>query len=167
MALPVRTTGDTVQSPETLLDRLVDADFARLDQYPSFASVRQTLNSLLDTVMRANGGSLQWTLPPIDVYERHGKYYVECAVPGLKKEDIDVEIDDNRLTISAKMQQERKDENARYHFRELRRGSFSRTIIFPTNLDASKVQATSDGGLLKLEIPSNRPAQSKKVAIKG
>lgn len=167
MALPVRSAGDTVQSPETVLERLVDADFVRLDPFANLTQVRRTMNSLLDTVMRSNGGAPSLWLPPVDVYERDGKYFVECAVPGLNKDDIDIEIDENRLTISAKMQQEKSGENARFHFHELHRGGFSRTIIFPGNLDAQKVSATYDKGVLKIEIPANKAATSKKIAIRG
>ncbi|MBV8339837.1 MAG: Hsp20/alpha crystallin family protein, partial [Candidatus Eremiobacteraeota bacterium] len=61
---------------------------------------------------------------------------------------------------------EEKDAGKRHHYRELRRGGFVRSMTFPEDIDPAKVTAAFDSGLLKIEIPSLRPAPTQKVAIK-
>jgi HSP20 family protein len=84
------------------------------------------------------------------VYFRNGTYTVDVVLPGLEKKDVNIEIEGKCLTVSS----------------ELRRGGFSRSVIFPEDIDSETVEATFDHGVLKIEIPSLRPAQPQKVAIK-
>lgn len=156
--------GSAVRSPETIFDRIFEGD-----PFSEIASIRNTMNTLFDGVMRpATTTGAAW-LPALDLYEHDGNFVVECALPGYRKDDIDIEIVDNRLTVSAKTssQTESADENKRYHYREVRRGAFSRTIAFPSEIDASKVQASFENGVLKVSLPSSKPVQTTKVAIKG
>jgi HSP20 family protein len=146
-------------------------DFMGWDPLGQISNVRRTMNSLLDSVMRPGSGTstglADWTVPAIDLYEKDGDYVVECAVPGLKKDDIEIEVSDNRLTMSAKRQEEKTQEDTRYHYREMRRGGFSRSITFPQEIDTDKVNAEYDSGILRVTVPLMKPAQAKKVSIKG
>jgi HSP20 family protein len=102
------------------------------------------------------------------VYEKDGKYIVEAALPGFKKDEISIEVIQNQLKISAKTSEEKsEDKSERYHYRELRRGSFYRAIAFPTDIDADMIEASYDNGILKLTVPPVKPVAGKKVAIKG
>ncbi|MDQ6779983.1 MAG: Hsp20/alpha crystallin family protein [Candidatus Eremiobacteraeota bacterium] len=144
-------------------------DFIAWDPFSQITNARHTMNSLLDSVLRPGGGSLtsDWGSPQLDLYEKDGKYVVEFAVPGLKKDDINIEVDDNRLTLSAKRQEEKTEENTRYHYRELRRGGFSRSISFPQEIDGDNVSAEYENGILRVTLPPTKRAQAKKVQIKG
>ena len=119
----------------------------------------------LDSVMRPVTLK-EFSVPALDLYFRDGTYTLEVAMPGLEKRDINIEIDGNCLTISGTYAKMEEDNDKRFHYRELRRGSFSRSVTFPENIDSEKVAATLDRGVLKIEIPSLRPAQPQKVAIK-
>ena len=135
--------------------------------FPGISRLRRAMNAMLDTAMTGEASAAAFT-PETDVYEKDGKYVVELALPGFKKDDINVEVTDNRLTISAKTSEEKKeDEGSRYHYRELRRGSFWRTISFPQDVDASQIDATYQDGILKVVAPPVKPVEAKKVAIKG
>jgi len=92
---------------------------------------------------------------------------LDVALPGLDKKDITIEVEGNCLTISGTYAAEKEEDekNKRYHYREVRRGSFSRAVTFPEDIDPDKVVATFDRGMLKIEIPSLRPAPKQKVAI--
>lgn len=144
-------------------------DFIGWDPFSQITNARHTMNSLLDSVLRPSGGGLtsDWGTPQLDLYEKDGKYIVEFAVPGLKKDDINIEIDDNRLTLSAKRQEEKTEEGTRYHYRELRRGGFSRSISFPKEIDADNVSAEYESGILRVTLPPTKRAHAKKVEIKG
>ncbi len=144
---------------------LFDRFFDIADPFSELSSVRRTMNSLLDSVMVPTFRS-EFSVPAMDVYFKDGKYVIEVALPGLEKKDIDIEVEGNRLTVSGKYAKEEKDNDKRYHYRELRRGNFVRSMTFPEDIDPDKVVAAFDRGLLKIEIPSLRPAPTQKVAIK-
>lgn len=169
MALPTRTNGGSVRSSEHPLERFFSTDFTRFDPFAELSNVRSTMNSLLDSVMRPSGSQIEgsWA-PAVDVYEKDGVYKVEFAIPGLKKDKIDIEVADNRLTISGSFEETKSDEGeGKYLYREVRRGGFSRTIAFPSDIDADRVSATYDNGMLSLNVPLVKTLQAKKVAIKG
>lgn len=167
--LPTRRAngGTSVATPESILDRFFEGGW---DPFSEIANLRRTMNSLFDSaLLPAVSGSVTtgaW-VPAIDVYEKDGNFVVECALPGLKKEDVEIEVDENSLTISAKHKEEKVDENARYHYRELRRGAFSRRLTFPHEIDPDKVTADYADGMVKITLPASKVHQAKKVAIKG
>jgi HSP20 family protein len=156
----------TVRSDGGRLARI--DDFFKWDPFAEIANVRRTMNSLLDSALSPSSGiSAGWMSPAIDLYEKDGKYVVEAAIPGLKKDDINIEISDNRLTLTAKQQEEREEKNERYHYREVRRGGFARSIMFPQDINADQVDAEYKDGILRVSVPMEKPVEAKKVAIKG
>ena len=170
MVLPTQTNGDAVRKDAHPLERFFDGDWRRFDPFSELANMRRTMNSLLDSAMRPSEGQSQFPgwAPPIDLYEKDGLYHVDVALPGLKKDDIDIEVTDNRLTISGNFEQTSKsDDSAKYLYREVRRGGFTRTIAFNDDIDAEKVAASYENGILKLSVPLVKTLQAKKVAIKG
>jgi HSP20 family protein len=144
---------------------LFDRFFDIADPVSELSSVRRTVNSLLDSVMLP-GLRREIVVPPMDLYFKDGKYTVDVALPGIDKQDVDIEIEGNRITVSGKFTVEEKEDGKRYHYRELWRGNFVRSMTFPEQIDPAKVTAAFDRGLLKIEIPSLRPAPTQKVAIK-
>lgn len=165
MALITKTNGQETTLPTPgMFDTFFSPEVVRWP-FPELTSFRRTMNSLLDNVMLPDTSTLA---PAMDVYEKDGNYIVETAIPGFKKEDINIEIADNRLTVHGKKAEEKMDEaKGRYHYRELRRGTFSRTVAFPADIDIEHVEASYESGILKIVLPPIKPAPSKKVAIKG
>ncbi len=141
--------------------------FDMTDPFAELTSTRRTMNALLDSVMRPFPLK-DVTVPAIDLYNKNGAYTLDVALPGLDKKDVTIEVEGNCLTISGKYASEKEEEenDKRFHYREVRRGSFSRSVTFPEDIDPDKVVATFDRGMLKIEIPSLRPAPKQKVAIK-
>lgn len=138
------------------------------DPLEQFSQARRTMNSLLDSVMGSQGGTLrEWTPPALDLYEKDGKYVVEAALPGLRKEDIEISIAENALSIKADKTEEKEEKDARYFYREVRRGGFARTVTFPQDIDADHVEADYQSGVLKITVPTVAPMKAKKVEIKG
>ena len=101
----------------------------------------------------------------LDVAEEADDYVIKASVPGVKPEDIDVTIADNVLTIrgESKDDQESKDEN--YHVRERRFGSFSRSISLPATVDADKVDANCENGVLTLRLPKSEAVKPKRINV--
>jgi HSP20 family molecular chaperone IbpA len=142
-------------------------DFFTTDPFGALTSVRSLFNSMLDSTLRPRGFQ-GYMLPAMDLYNKDGTYVVEVALPGLDKKDVSIDVDGNCLTVSGKYSKETEEteKDKRYHYRELRKGSFSRSVSFPENIDPAKVNATFDTGMLKIEIPALRPAETKKIGIK-
>lgn len=105
-----------------------------------------------DSITRSGGSTF---IPKTDVVETATAYEVQLAVPGLNKEDFNLEVNDNYLTISGerKFQNEKKDKN--YHSIETHYGSFSRSFTLPENVDASKINARYNNGILEVTIPKD------------
>jgi HSP20 family protein len=109
--------------------------------------------------------TVHWT-PRVNVEENDGGFELTAEVPGMKKEDISIDVKDRTLTISGerKLEEEKKDKN--YHVCERSYGEFSRTFTLPDNVDAGKIEAEYDQGVLKLSIPKKEEAKPKEIKVK-
>lgn len=106
-------------------------------------------------------------VPAINLYEKDGTYVVECALPGYKKDDITIEASGDTLTITGTYSSEKAEEKPHYHRREMRHGSFARTIALPQEVDAEKIAATFENGLLKVTLPAAKAIKAKSIPITG
>lgn len=138
-----------------------------------FDSIHQELNNFLrDTFMTnafANPLNIKkittWR-PAIEVKQNDKNYKVKVQLPGVKKDDIEVELDNDFMTISAEINEEReekeeKEKNERYHTSEFRYGKYKRTISFDTPIKADECNAEYKNGLLTITIPKQNIEQSK------
>ncbi|NOS93117.1 MAG: Hsp20/alpha crystallin family protein [Cyclobacteriaceae bacterium] len=113
-----------------------------------------------DSMVRAGGSAF---VPKVDVLENEQAFEIHFAVPGLNKEDFNIELKDNYLTVSGerKFSNEKKDKN--YHSVETNYGSFSRAFALPENVDPSKINAKYDKGILELTIPKDEKKTLKQT----
>jgi|PeaSoiMetatran63_FD_contig_61_1788187_length_844_multi_12_in_0_out_0_1 HSP20 family molecular chaperone IbpA len=135
--------------------------------FPTIAAMRRMMDPLFDRMMLPGMRERFGSGPLMDVYENDAGYVVECAVPGFKKDDVKVEVTGNSLTVSGAVSQEKTEEKGRYHRRELQREAFSRTIDFPLEIDAAKVSAKFEDGVLKVSVQPVKPIERKAIAISG
>ncbi len=105
---------------------------------------------------------------PVEVRDKKDEYDVRAELPGIKKEDLDIEINDNYLTISATKSEEKNEEEKTYKKSEFSYGEFSRTLYLPQDVDTDKIDAKLEHGVLKLVIPKlNKEDKSiKKITVK-
>ena len=101
------------------------------------------------------------TLPAVNVLDNDDEYIVEMAVPGLKKSDFDVNIDNQLLSISAESNTENEDTNENYTRREFGYSSFKRTFSLPETVETDKIKAKYEDGLLKVMLPKRDEAKKK------
>ena len=108
---------------------------------------------------------IRW-VPRVDIVEQDGGYELVADLPGLKKEDIKIEIQDNMLTLRGekKLEGEKKDKN--YRLCERYHGEFVRTFALPENVNRDGIVAEFKDGVLKLEIPKTEKAQPKQIEVK-
>ncbi len=105
---------------------------------------------------------------PIEVSDKGKEYDIKAELPGIKKEDLDIEIEENYLRINAKKYDETKEEEKNYKHSEFNYGEFSRTIQLPEEIDIEKTEAKLEHGILKITAPKIQKVkdQSKKIIVK-
>lgn len=91
--------------------------------------------------------------PAVNVVESEKNYRLDLAVPGYQKEDFNVDVDGNLLTLSAQSKKEEKEEKENYTRREFSFSSFKRTFTLPENVDAQQIKATYQNGILEINLP--------------
>lgn len=103
----------------------------------------------------------------LDVHETEDGYLLEASLPGIKAEDIDVNVEGETVTLRGQTQStEERKEGKNYLYRERRSGSFYRSIRLPEPLDAERVEATLDHGVLKVKLPRLAQAKNRKIQVK-
>ncbi len=113
------------------------------------------------------GGELLRTWnPAVDVLEDKDSVTVKAELPGIRKEDIDVALDNGVLTISGERKSEKKHDDSRGHRLERYVGSFRRSVTLPAQVRADKVGAQYKDGVLTITLPKSEEARRKQIEIK-
>jgi len=90
---------------------------------------------------------------PIDVRETEAGYVIEASLPGAKAEEVDVKVEEGVLTIRRETEKSEESNDGKVLVRERRRGAFARTLTLPDDVDADKVEAHLENGVLTVSIP--------------
>ena len=101
----------------------------------------------------------------LDVAEDDEEFLVRASLPGVAPKDIEITLDDQTLTISGKMSQAEEIDEKQYHLRERRFGSYARSIKLPVAVDADKVDAVNENGVLTLHLPKVETAKARKISV--
>lgn len=115
------------------------------------------------------GGEMAW-MPKIDVKRAGDDVVVRAELPGMRPEDVDVELQDNILTISGERKQEEQRENEGWLIQESNYGSFERSLSIPEGVDAGAISANFDNGVLEVRVPQafkQMEPQRTKIQIGG
>ncbi|MFP4039474.1 MAG: Hsp20/alpha crystallin family protein [Desulfosudaceae bacterium] len=104
-------------------------------------------------------------IPAIDMAETEKEYTIKAELPGMKKDDIDISLTDDFLTVRGEKKYENKDEKESYYYRESGYGSFSRSLKLPEDASPEEVDATYSNGVLKVVVPKKEAAQPKKISV--
>lgn len=103
--------------------------------------------------------------PGIDVYDDGETYTVHCELPGVRKEDISLQIHDQKLLLEATSKSEPEANKDQLKYSERRFGKLSRVITLPDQVDSTKIQASLDFGILKVKVPKAEDRLPKKISI--
>jgi HSP20 family protein len=121
--------------------------------------VPTTFSNLIDRFFNESlsrqGGSAYSFTPRVDIVETDKAYEIHVAVPGVNKEDFKLDLNDNFLTVSGerKFTKDQKDKN--FHSIETQYGTFSRSFSLPENVDAAKISAKYNNGVLEINVPKD------------
>jgi HSP20 family protein len=108
-----------------------------------------------------------WT-PQIEVFERNGQIVVHADLPGLTKDDVQVELGAGELCISGNRRQEHEDRREGYYRSERRYGSFCRTLAIPEGVDPDQMKAKFENGVLEITMPNPEPrTHRRRIDIQG
>jgi HSP20 family protein len=121
--------------------------------------------SLLPLVWRRMPAVDMGWAPAMDVFEKEDRFVVKAELPGMKEEDIDVAVVGDMLTIRGERKAESEVKEDDYYCCERSYGSFSRSIAVPSNVDAKKVEASYEDGVLEVTLPKIPEVKPRKIAV--
>ena len=144
------------------------SDLTRWEPFEGGLTLRQAMDRFMDEIfwrgwMRPENGMQSIAM---DVREEDDKLVVECALPGVKPEDVDVTISGDTLSIQGEVEHAKEEVKGKYHFRERRYGTYRRTFTLPTGVDADAAKATFENGVLTLVLPKAETAKAKHIPVK-
>jgi HSP20 family protein len=105
-------------------------------------------------------------VPSLDFSEDEKNYIVRLEAPGIPKDDLEVNLEGQILTVSGRRNFEKEEQNEEYFWREREQGRFVRTVRLPSAVDASKVEATYDNGVMTIRLPKAQGSTKSRVTIK-
>ncbi|UCF99897.1 MAG: Hsp20/alpha crystallin family protein [Spirochaetaceae bacterium] len=105
--------------------------------------------------------------PAVDVRETDSEYQMEVELPGLTDKDIELNVEDNILTLSSKKEESKEEKKNGYLIRERRNNEFARTFVLPKDVERDKIKAEFKNGLLVVNIPKKPEAKPRKIDVKS
>jgi HSP20 family protein len=125
--------------------------------------MRQQLEHMFDDApqQRVSAG----VFPLINLTEDKDKYYVRAELPGVKGDELDIQVTGNNLAVSGERKIPAEEEGARFHRREREAGTFSRMIGLPGEIDSNKVEANLENGILTVVVSKAEIAKPKQITI--
>lgn len=105
-------------------------------------------------------------VPPMDISEDKDNVYVELPLVGVKPENVEVSVEDNVLTVRGKSEEEKEEKKRNYYRKEIKKGSFERSITLPAEVKAAKAEAEAKDGILKIVLPKVAKKEARKVKVK-
>ncbi len=143
----------------------------RFDPEREMLSLRDAMNRLMEEsfvlpsmIGEVRGSGRSWGLA-VDMFETNDNLVVKASVPGVKPENLDVTVQGETLTIRGETQEEQQSQQGRYHVRERRQGSFSRTLTLPFSIQNDRVEATFDNGVLTLTLPKAEAIKPRNIKV--
>lgn len=103
--------------------------------------------------------------PKVDVMDYPDKLKIEAEIPGLSKEEVSVDLEENILSITGSKRESKKQEDVQYIRKELKRSNFKRSFELNRDFNLSKIKAEFSNGLLHIDIPKKDPDKPKKIKI--
>jgi HSP20 family protein len=140
------------------------ASVVRWDPFRDVMALREEVNRLFGRTLGEGAGAAVWT-PAVDVFDTKDAIVLKVELPGLTPADIDIEIDDNVLTIKGERRFEEKLEDGRYYRLERSYGHFSRSLTLPQGVRGDAVEASFEQGVLQVRVPKADEVKPRKISV--
>jgi HSP20 family protein len=149
------------------------SNLTRWNPYQEMAGYRRLMRRMFDDPFFSQDFDMteqtqMWELP-LDVMENHDEYTIKASLPGINPDDLEITYNNNTLTIHGEIKEEKEDtgKDQRYHLRERRFGSFSRSVYLPTPIESGKIQADYEAGILTLSLPKTEEVKPKRIPVRA
>ena len=129
----------------------------------------QLFDMLAPRVRGANGEETDFLgtwYPAVDIFDKDNEIVLKAELPGLKKEDIDIHVEDNLLTLRGERKREEEVKEKGYYRSERAYGQFSRSFTLPATVDAKKISASFKDGVLAVALPKAEEAKPRQIEVK-
>lgn len=141
----------------------------RFEGFRDLARMQDRINRIFGEVYRRSDDEVlkggDWT-PLVDIFENtNHEIVLRAELPGLKREDIDIRVENHTLTLSGERKQEKDIKKESYHRVERSYGSFSRSFSLPNTVDTEKVSASFADGVLTVTLPTREEAKPRQVQV--
>lgn len=133
-----------------------------------FALLQQEMDDLLTqfrTAGAGNGATLAVLSPAVDVSETNDAIQIRMDVPGMKPEELDIEVSGNTIRIRGEHKEEKEEKGKTFHRIERRQGSFSRSLSLPAAVKEGKVTADYKDGVLSIVLPKTEESKTQKIKV--
>ena len=141
----------------------------RWDAFRDVLALQNRMNSIFQEYNRnqGEGDSLVTAafVPPVDIYEDEQKIALNLEVPGMKESDLDIQLENNLLTVKGERKFEKEEKEENFHRIERRYGSFTRSFTLPQTVDTGAATASYDAGVLTISLAKKEAAKPKQVKI--
>jgi HSP20 family protein len=144
-------------------------DLVRWEPFEGLSRIQSRINDLFDESFgrsRANSASTPgvW-FPPVDILEGRDSYLIRAELPGMKREDFNLEVHDGSLTLSGERKFEEPANDVEYHRVERAAGRFSRSFYLPQTVKSDGIKATYRDGILEIHVPKADEAKPRQISI--
>jgi HSP20 family protein len=142
----------------------------RYDRYNPFREMRRMMammDNLMERSLLSDEDDEGISPLALDVTTNEQSVIVRTAIPGVKEDDIHIEVRGDMLTISGESKSEVEDKQENYHRREMRYGKFSRSVRLPEEVHIDKAEAELDNGILTITLPRSEPSKMQQIAVKA
>jgi len=143
-------------------------DLIRWEPMREIVSLREAMDRLLDEAFTRPLSLMEgWRVPAIDMYQTDDEVVVRAALPGLKSEDVQINVTGDILTIKGERKEKSETKQKNYHIREQRWGTFERSVMLPTAVVPDKAKAEFEDGVLTITLPKAEEVKPKIITIKS
>jgi len=136
-----------------------------LARWEPFDGLNLVNNLFEDSWRRAQHTPAAVWYPPVDILESKDSYLIRAELPGMKKEDFNLELNEGTLTLSGERKAEEPAEGVEYHRAERLAGKFVRSFYLPETVEQDGIKATYRDGILEVYVPKAEAAKPKKITV--
>ena len=133
-------------------------------------TLREAMDHLFDDAFtrpfQLNGNGNRWSTPAVDMYLTDDEVVVKAAIPGVKTDDVQINVSGEVLTIKGEVKEKEEVNEKSYRLREQRWGMFERSIGLPTSVNSDKAKAEFENGVLTITLPKAESVRPKSITIK-
>jgi HSP20 family protein len=149
----------------------MNMNIVKYDPFRELRSLQDEMTRLFTGVVPASFNREEMThgawAPSVDIYEDKEHLILEAELPGMRREDFEISVENNVITLSGERKFEKKTEGDNYHRVERSYGSFTRSFTLPQTVTADGATADFDNGVLRVSLPKREETKARRIEITG